>query len=343
MVRFCRGMLVAIVLAALWVPATHATERSREEIITEALGHQPFADRAGGVSWYVSNSEFMLLQPLTSTERASDTPGGLAAGWTVAVDAVAGVEAVQEEYRLLFHDGAAVGGEHLTYSAVGAVASRRRVDEAGEETLSERVTYRGDGTVRSVRRCDSEGCLTARFSPPGAGGSELLIGSSLAMEIRFNVTARPEYIRVERDGMLTEEYLTYGDTGLSERRVVRGDTVVVTTYADGLVQTEEERTGQRVVRRVENTYDTQDRVVRQVETRRNLRRETQWSYRNGDEYVMERFENEALLLREELTGDTTIQTHFRHGEPVFRETLIDGEVIRSEIFAGGRFHEEAPR
>jgi len=328
-------VLLTVVLSMLLLPAVAATERSDEQIITEALGHRPFTDRDRGVEWYVSNSEFMLLRPAASGDRSQ--------GWIVAVETAGTGDSPREEYRLLFRDGVAVAGEHIAYTSSGAVASRRRVDGEGSETLSERLTYRGDGTVRSVQRCDPEGCLTARFSPPGAGGSETIIGSSLALEIRFNTTSRPEYIRTERNGTVIEEFLTYGAEGLIQRRVVRGETVVTTTYADGLLRTEEERQGQRVVRRVDNTYDDQQRLVRQVETQRNMRRETQWVYGEGDEYVMERFENEALLLREEVIGDTTVRTHFRDGDPVFRESLIAGEVVRREIFVGGRFEEEASR
>ncbi|MFW5694344.1 MAG: hypothetical protein ACOCYB_04195 [Alkalispirochaeta sp.] len=318
-------------------------ERPREERITGALGHRPFSHRTDRVTWYVGNGEFMRLQPLPLPERGEDDERELPTGWTLVVENVGRANALQEQYRLLFRDGTAVGGEHLTYTSSGEVASRRRVDADGEETLSERVTYRGDGTVRSVRRCDQEGCLTARFSPPGGGGEESIIGESLALQIRFNTTSRPEYIRVEREGISTEEFLTYGGGGLIERRVVRGDTTVTTTYREGRLRTEEERVGERLVRRVENTYDERDRRVLQKETRRNLRRETRWSYDTDDEYVMERFENDVLVLREEVTGDTTVRTHFRGGNPVFRETRVAGEITSREIYVDGEFEEEDPR
>ncbi len=333
--------LLTVVFTMLVLPSVPASDdpseetSSTEETITAALGHEPFTERDHRVSWYVGNNEFMLLEPAASGDRSQ--------GWIVAVEGVGTGESLQEEYRLLFRDGTAVAGEHITYTSSGDVASRRRVDEDGSEILSERLTYRGDGTVRSVQRCDPEGCLTARFSPPGTGGNESIIGSSLALEIRFNTTSRPEYIRTDRDGTVTEEFLTYGEEGLTQRRVVRGEMVVTTTYAEGLLRSEEERQGQRVIRRVERTYDDQERPVREVETRRTLRRETQWDYGEGEEYVMERFENEELQLREEVTGDTTVRTHFRDGDPVFRESLVAGEVIRREIFVGGEFEEEDPR
>ncbi|MEX2445299.1 MAG: hypothetical protein WD492_17000 [Alkalispirochaeta sp.] len=327
--------------AGAQVPDTSpgASQASPEERIAQALGRRSFTAVVAGASWYESNGEFMRLEPIDPPVDDSPVPDQ---GWVVAVSAVGRAESVRDDYRFLFRDGAVVGGEHTTYTTDGAVARRRRVNDTGEEVLSEHMTYRGDGTVRSIRRCHGEECLTARFSPPGEGGEESIIGDSLAMLIRFSTTARPEYIRIDRDGAVTEEFLTYGEEGLSERRVVRGDTEITTTYADGLLLTEEERQGERVVRRLENTYDEQGRPVLQVEIRRNLRRETRWSYKNGDDYVMERFENEALVLREEFTGDTTIRTHFRGGDPVFRETEVAGEVTRREIFVDGAFVVEDP-
>ena len=42
-------------------------------------------------------------------------------------------------------------------------------------------------------------------------------------------------------------------------------------------------------------------------------------------------------MREEAAGDTTVRTHFRDGDPVFRETVVDGEVTRREVFVNGAF------
>lgn len=312
-------------------------EDSAEARIVEALGHRPLTEASAGVRWYTSNSEFIRLQEHAPPDTSDGAPRE---GWIMAVEAVGGDASPRAEYRLLFRDGAAVGGEYIRYTEDGAVARRRRVDATGAETLSERMTYREDGTVRSVRRCAGEECLTARFAPPGEGGEESILGDALTLQIRFTAGARPEYIRIDRDGVVSEEFLTYAAGELTERRVVRGDSVVTTTYSGGLLRSEEERDSGRLVRRIENTYDSRDRLVRQVELRRNLRRETQWTYRDEDDYVMERYENEALVLREEAGGDTTVRTHFRDGDPVFRETVVDGEVTRREIFVDGAFQED---
>jgi hypothetical protein len=335
------GALTALALIVLTpTVAAQAPEVSREgadERIAQALGHRTLVEDSTGVSWYVSNAELMLLSPVRGLTDAEGEPR---AERIVAVDSVERTDSPREEYRVLFRAGEAVAGEHIRFTSDGAVEHRRRVNAVGEETLSEHMTYRGDGTIRSVRRCDEEGCLTARFAPPGEGGEESIIGDSLTFQIRFTTTARPEYIRVDRGGVVTEEFLSYENAALSERRVVRGDTVVTTTYADGLVVAEEERVQGRLVLRRSNEYDDQNRLVYQVETRRNLRRETRWEYDNGDDYVMERFENGTRILLEESSGETVIRTHFRQGDPVFRETVDSGEVTGREIYVDGAFQEE---
>lgn len=332
----CTFVLTALAPTVV-AQSSDVPEDSAEARIVQALGHRPLTDARAGVRWYTSNAEFIRLQERDGPDSSGGVPRE---GWLMAVEAVGGDVVPREEYRLLLRDGAPMGGEHIRYTDDGAVARRRRVDATGEETLSERMTYRSDGTVRSVRRCAGEECLTARFAPPGEGGEESILGDALTLQIRFTAGARPEYIRIDRDGEVSEEFLTYAEGELTERRVVREDSVVTTTYSEGLLRSEEERDQGRLVYRIENTHDSQDRLVRQVETRRNLRRETQWTYRDGDDYVMERYENEALVLREEAAGDTTVRTHFRDGDPVFRETVVDGEVTRREIFVDGAFQED---
>jgi hypothetical protein len=296
--------------------------------IGAALGGDPPVEVASGTRRYRSNAEYIVLAP---AEERSD-------GYILLVDEGSGDEPSVER-SILFLDGVPVGGERLGRDEDGRITSRLRVDDRGETLLTEETTYRGDGTIRAVTLCREGECVTARFSPPGPFGDETIIGDDVALRLQFDADARPEYIRTEREGTLSEEFMVYREGALVERRVVTDDgTSVTTTYREGRPLREVERRSGRVVRTTENEYDPEGRTARRVEERRTERREWEWVY-GADEgsYLLRERENGALVSQEQVRPDGEIErTLFRNGVAVLRETIVDGDVTDRQVLGGNR-------
>ena len=311
------------------------------DAILAALGGA--VDGRSGV-WYTSNREFMRLEAVEPTASVDGgwmlwlVPSRSAAPQPTSTVETSGSSA---ELAILYRDGTPVGGESLLLDAAGRVRRRHRVDAAGATTLEERMVYRGDGTLRSIRHCVADGCLTARFAPPGVAGEESVVGDDLAVWIRFDADARPEYIRTERPSSVREEFRTYADGVLSERRIVEAGAETRERYVDGRIVRREERSGGRLIRGVDYRYDDRGRRVEQVTRERNATIRETWSY-SVDAEIHERFENGTLVLRERVEGEEAVRTHFRDGAPVVREVFSGDTLVSRSIYRDGTFRESAP-
>jgi YD repeat-containing protein len=179
-------------------------------------------------------------------------------------------------------------------------------------------------------------CVSARYAPPGEVGFESIETGSLGLHLRYSGQARPEYIRRERDGGTQEEFFSYRDGELAERRLVTEAGETIYRYEDQRLIERVERRDGRPVRTVTFEYDEQGRRIRRVEQTRRRRIEETWRYRGENASVHERFESGALVLRVERENETSqVRTRYHEGEPIVRETIESGEVVLREIFVDG--------
>jgi hypothetical protein len=330
---------VVVVLLAALIPAGTASADPQESpdtteidpfsTVIVALGGDPPTEPAD--TWtrrYRSNAEFIALDPVEDPSE----------GYVLLVhEDPEGPLPVERSILLL--DGVPVGGERLDRDERGRIVARLRVDEGGETLLTEEISYRGDDTVRAVTLCRSGECVTARFSPPGPFGDETIVADDVALRLRFDADARPVYIRTERDGSLSEEFLVYREGTLVERRSVTDDgTSITTTYRDGRPVREIESRSGRVARTTENVYDSAGRTVLRTEERRTERWEWEWVYGADDgSYLLRERRNGALVMQEWVHPDGEIEhTLFRDGVAVLRETIVDGEVQDRQVLGGAR-------
>ena len=290
--------------------------------------------------WYSSNADFMDL------ERIDTGPGE---GWFLAVrpaeDAEAGDEGTSREIRTLYLDGDVQGWEEIEYSSRGYPLRiiRFAPDEVGtrQELSRVEVRYRPDGTVRSVRRCRGDDCVLIRYAPPGMAGSELIEGPDMLMEIRYGITARPEYVRREEPGQpLEEKWFHYDQGRLVSSRTLVGTEETIRRYTEGHITLLETRRQGRLIERREYERASDGTLLLE---RRDLRNQTETErFFPGvtDGVVRELRVNGVLQEQEEVFPDgDRVVTRLRAGEilfrtwysangPVRREIFLDGEVVR---------------
>lgn len=293
--------------------------------------------------WFASNREFFPLRELPPP------PGGVPtadAQWTLLILAAphrpdllpAEMSARRYQRQLLFRGDKVVGAEYAAYAAGRQPLYRRRVNDGGELQLQEHFTYRPDGTLRSVEHCTAaDGCLTARFAPPDrAGGTETIAGDDFIFRLRNDQVGRPVYVRTEQGEAVREEFRSYSDGLLTERRVVENGTTTTVSYRDGLPAVEEVYDGERRVLRRETEYNDRGEILERREVTRTQRIQERWERRADGGVVFTRRENGTVVLREE-PGERweTVRTRFRDGEVVLREFLDDGTVVRREIVSDG--------
>ncbi|MCG8478016.1 MAG: hypothetical protein MI724_02895 [Spirochaetales bacterium] len=289
------------------------------------------AHAQNGPRWYRSNGEFMRLDELAGV-------GPLPSGWSLVEERTDG--ASTGEYRAtLYRDGVVHGREMLRYDEDGLLSERVRFDREDAAILEETFRYRPDGTLRSMIHCAAdEGCLTARFAPPGDRGSESIEGEGLLLQLQHNHSALPTYSRLDRpDGSIEETWYEYGDDGrLRERRTARGAELERLSYRDGRVVLEERLRGGRVVFSAEVRYDSAGRTVERIERTRNRRVRETWEWDSDEEYVRTVWEDDALVIEETVSGDVREITRYRDGKVLLRETFRDGALTQREIFSDGR-------
>ncbi len=302
------------------------------EIRPDSTGPAAPADPADA-EWYRSNEDFMDLEPLDS---------GPGEGWALAVQTttVDGDRRVRREVRFLYLEGDLRGREETVFTISGApreIRRTRETDAGWEEIFRVSFRYRPDETLRSVERCGPLGCILVRYAPPGLPGLETVQGPDLTMGIRYDSSARPEYVRRERPGEPVEEtWYEYEQERLRETRVVRGTEETVRRYADGNLTLEETRRGGLLVDRIRFERDQQGELVRRTrETRTQI--EIEQYFPGVDQGVIRERRRDGVLLEQEerLSDDIRVVTRLQSGEIIFR-TWVEGDTpVRREVYADG--------
>ncbi len=286
-----------------------------------------------GTSWFSATPDFLEQDPISAA--------GSRRGWAIEQDG---------SVRRLFRDGELQGTEETQFSrnSAGEEVPRMvtRMDGDGVLQYRDEYRYRPDGTLRSLRRCfGDESCMIIRYAPPGEAGSEVIQGLDLDLRVRYNVVGVPEYLRREFPGEpAEEEWFTFADGRLIERRTERGNTQTVQTYEDSNQVSLVERRDGVVVYRLEQKFfpdgSLQERTV-QTRQRREVER---WIRTETGDYVRELRVNgvlverdipeaDGLVVRERIQGgEVVFRSYRRDDELVRRETLLRGEVVRTETW-----------
>ncbi len=264
--------------------------------------------------------------------------GPLPTEWSLMEERTDGASG--REYRAtLYRDGVVYGRETLVYGYDDLLYERTRFDHEDAAVLEETFRYRPDGTLRSMIHCAvDEGCLTARFAPPGNRGSESIEGDGLLLQLQHNQSALPTYSRLEQpDGSIEETWYEYADDGrLRERRTMRGAELERLSYRDGRVVLEERLRDGRLVFSAQLRYDSAGRTVERIERTRNRRVREVWEWDGDEEYVRTVWEDDILVVEETVNGDARVVSRYRDGQLLLRETFMDETLTQREIFSDGR-------
>lgn len=289
-------------------------------------------DAPSAVRWFAATADFVDEREITAGEARL--------GWAVAQEPRRnGVEV-----RRLYHNGELQEVEETRYRTAGGGTGAisvpvhvERRDALGEALWTMTLQHRPDGTVRLVRRCSRDNqCITVRYAPAGEPGEERLAGPDFHLTIRYNEGSLPEYILREGPGeSREEEWLSYRDGRLVERRVLRDQRETVVRYDGGHVVSEEQRENGILVSREIRVVDGDGVVLERTRETRSRREVDRFYTRRDDGLVQERLVNGVLVEQTFADPPGTRVERLRNGEVLFRSWVVDGAVVRRETLMNG--------
>ncbi len=287
--------------------------------------------------WYVSNRDFMILEPVSG--RVPDLADSR--GYLLRI--TDGEDLPQTQLQELFLDGEPAGTRRERFGTTGPI-ELQEFDPDGEIRFTERYRYRPDGSLRSVIRCPSDvDCIDLRYGeqPGGESTETLLKGTEPLLALYYDGAARLVR-RVSADDISTE--YTYAGDELIRETITSPARIETLQYRDALVLHRSVTESGRLIEDETRTYDSQDRLVsRTVVFRRST---TEERYRYDPDGSTEREEyRDGILARSVVTaaGGSEVETTYADGRAILivyrrdgvryrEETLRDGTVIRTRSF-----------
>ncbi|MDA3949798.1 MAG: hypothetical protein PF508_11315 [Spirochaeta sp.] len=315
----------------------------------------PVSAQAGArdpVTWYRSDADMIRRDPIAAGRGAAGgetPPTGVV--WALAVRQEETSRERLVEVARLYHNGVYRGYERTELTDRGVLPlERERFDQDDELLYREVFRYRRDGTLRETLRTDAAGdTVLILYGMAEDAWDEYVEAPDYTLLRRFDDRGRPAYTRREgrRDAAaradatatadtVREEWYSYRDGRMSERRVHEGERREVYRYRDGVIVFEVIRAAGRVVRTVERTFDEAGRVTEVIVREAGTVRREIWNHETDGSFEMERIVDGDLVFRERTTadGEGTV-TRYRAGEPVVREFYADDTLYRRHIFADG--------